>query len=177
MTVVAGLEFQMLISLISLSYNILALNQGKGRLGNVIISCSCCAFFAILYIPFVCVCGVFFFFFLLLRENVEVTLMEALFKMLTPTHSNQSVGIWGKDGHRPRKGVDNVVKRWKHGHSSFRRTGMQGDEGRRGVSLHSLPFVPSLGSLVTQDAGFWWDASAEMSFLAGSLGCLPASSA
>ena len=46
-----------------------------------------------------------------------------------------------------------------------------------GVSVSSLPFVPTLGFLVTQDAGFVWDASAETSFLAGSLGCLPASSA
>lgn len=96
--------------------------------------------FAVLYIPFfVCVC-------LLLRENVEVSLMEALFKMLTPTHSNQSVGVWGKDGHRQRKGVDSVVKRWKHGHSSFRGTGMQGDEGRRGASLQS-PFCALPGLL------------------------------
>lgn len=46
-----------------------------------------------------------------------------------------------------------------------------------GVPVSSLPFVPFLGSLVTQDAGFWWDASAEMSFLAGRLGSLPVSSA
>lgn len=46
-----------------------------------------------------------------------------------------------------------------------------------GVSVFSLPFVPSLGFLVTQDAGFGWDASAETSFLAGRLGFLPARSA
>lgn len=37
--------------------------------------------------------------------------MDALFKMLTPAHSNQSVSICSKDGHRPRKGVGSV-KAW-----------------------------------------------------------------
>lgn len=78
--------------------------------------------------------------------------MEALFKMLTPAHSDQSFGIRSKDCSGPRKEGGSVVKKQKHAHGSLRGAGMQGDEGVRGVSLYS-PFYVLPGSSVPHNAG------------------------